>query len=187
MDISLRRIMVPIDFSNHSLTALKFARTIASQFDAEIELVHVVERSPYEVYQKNGFQKSVPFYEPFGAAAPTAKPDIIIRDLLEETRNQLRDLMDRKEKFQVEVRHGHVAEELLCEIDHYRPDLVVVCTHGWTGLKHLVMGSVAEKLVRLSPARECPAPCEAPPPTASPHRAPIHGAQGTRLSPRNEA
>jgi len=152
MEISVKRILVPIDFSDHSVTALKFAKTIASQFDAEIELVHVVERSPYEVYQKSGFQQSVPLYEPIGSGAPRAESAFIIRDLLEETRTRLHDLAGKYEKSQVEVLHGHVVEELLGQIDKYRPDLVIICTHGWTGLKHLVMGSVAEKLVRMSPA-----------------------------------
>ncbi len=152
MGIQLKRILVPIDFSDHSRLALEFAGSLAEQFDAEIELVHVVEKSPYEVYQKSGFMHSGPVYTHVGEAAPRSDPQLIIHDVLEETRNHLVALAGSGENTRVEVLHGHVVSELLTEINKYRPDMVVVCTHGVSAIRHMMMGSVAEKLVRLSPA-----------------------------------
>ena len=151
MTINFQKILIPIDFSEHSKQALNYATELAADLDAEVELVHVVESSPYEVYQKSGFIQSVPIYERAALAVPKAAQNFIIHDVLEETRDQLVCMVSEKTKYRVEVRHGNVVDELLAEIEAYKPDLLVMCTHGWTGLKHLVLGSVAEKLVRLSP------------------------------------
>lgn len=63
MAIQVDRILVPMDFSEHSSQALTFASNLARDFDSEVELVHVVESSPCEIYQKSGFVHSVPIYE----------------------------------------------------------------------------------------------------------------------------
>lgn len=154
MAIQLEKILVPIDFSDYSIQALSyaaaFARALDREPDAEIELVHVVESSPYEVYQKVGFTHSVPIVERAGAAVPRADQQYIVHDVIEETRDQLICLTNGSMKSKVQVRHGHVVSELLSEIEAYKPHLVVMCTHGWSGLKHLVLGSVVERIVRLS-------------------------------------
>lgn len=152
MAIEIQCILVPIDFSVYATQALEYASTLAKQMNAEIELVHVVESSPYEVYQKSGFVHSVPIYARAGLVSSRSDSQYIVHDVLEETRNQMMAMVSEKVEYRVEARHGHVVEELLAEIEEFKPDLVVMCTHGWTGLKHLVLGSVVEKLVRLSPA-----------------------------------
>lgn len=53
-------------------------------------------------------------------------------------------------KHRVELRHRHVVDELLGAIEAYKPQLIVMCTHGWSGLKHLLLGSKLEKMLRLS-------------------------------------
>ena len=55
-------------------------------------------------------------------------------------------------KHRVEVHHGHVVDELFGDIESYKPQLAVICIHGWSGPKYLVPGSVVERMVRLSPA-----------------------------------
>lgn len=151
MTIQFQKFIVPIDFSNHSRQALNFATELAGGLGAEVELVHVLESSPYEVYQKSGFIHSVPIYERTATALPRAAQNYIIHDVMEETRDQLICMVSEKMNYRVQVRHGHVVDELLGEITTYAPDLVVMCTHGWSGLRHLVLGSVVEKIVRLSP------------------------------------
>ena len=94
----------------------------------------------------------VPLYERAGSTTPRSGQRYIIHDVLEETRNHLITMASEKRNYRVEVRHGNVVDELLAEIERYKPGLVVICTHGWTGMKHLLLGSIAEKLVRLSPA-----------------------------------
>jgi len=153
MTIKIDRILVPIDFSTSSLKAKAYADQIAKDMKAEVELLHVVERSPYEVYQERGFLQDVPLYQLPGDAPPAAQQKFIIKDVLEETRQELQKIAKAESgvKYRTEVRHGHAVEEILAEIGSYKPSLVVICTHGRTGLTHLVLGSVTEKIVRLSP------------------------------------
>jgi nucleotide-binding universal stress UspA family protein len=153
MTFKIDRILVPIDFSPSSLKAKEFADQLARDMKAEIELLHVVERSPYEVYQQRGFLQDVPLYQLPGDAAPAANQRFIIKDVMEETRQELLKIAkaDSGVKYRTDVRHGHAVEEILAEISSYKPGLVVMCTHGRTGLTHLVLGSVTEKIVRLSP------------------------------------
>jgi len=154
MTIKLKKILVPMAFTDNCLKAKKYAEEIARQFGAEIELLHVVEASPYEVYQQKGIAENVPLYEMAGGTPPTSNQKFIIRDVLEETRNELEKIAASNGggvTYVTEVKHGHSVDEILRTIDEYKPDLVVMATHGRTGLKHLVMGSVTEKIVRLSP------------------------------------
>jgi nucleotide-binding universal stress UspA family protein len=153
MAIKIDRVLVPIDFSTNSIKAKEYADAVAREWHAEVELLHVVERSPYEVYQQRGFLQDVPLYHMPGDAAPAVNQRFIIRDVIEETRQELQRIAGSETgiKYRVEVRHGHAVEEILAEISSYHPGLVVLCTHGRTGLSHLVLGSVAEKIVRLSP------------------------------------
>jgi nucleotide-binding universal stress UspA family protein len=153
MAVKLSRILVPLDFSAGSLKAKDYADQIARDLNAEVELLHVVERSPYEVYQQRGFLQDVPLYQLPGDTAPSANQKFIIKDVMEETRQELMKIATSASgvKYRTEVRHGHAVEEILAEIGSYKPDLVVIATQGRRGLTHLVLGSVTEKIVRLSP------------------------------------
>lgn len=152
MELKIQRILVPIDFSDNSMAGLRYAQLFGEQFGAEIELVHVVEVSPYEVYQQRGFVENVPLYERVGASLPRAHGTFVIKDVMDEMDKQLRQLADGQQggKYVTKVLHGNAVDALIDEIEAYQPDMVVMCTHGWTGLKHMFLGSVAERLVRLS-------------------------------------
>lgn len=154
MELTIRRILVPIDFSDNSLAGLRYAQLFGGQFGAEIELVHVVEASPYEVYQQRGFVENVPLYERVGTSMPRSHGTFVVKDVMDETDKQLRQLADEQKSgnYVTKVLHGNTVDALLQEIESYKPDMVVMCTHGWTGLKHMLLGSVAERLVRLSKA-----------------------------------
>ncbi len=140
-------ILVPIDFSEHSLLALRLADTMARGFGAELHLVHVVERSPYEYYAAQGFMPEIP---PF----PVVNGQLMDLDALKANmKDRLAKLAEagRGGPCTVEVRYGHPVEEILAAAKERDCNLMVICTHGRTGLSRLVMGSVAERIVRLSP------------------------------------
>lgn len=142
-----KKILVPIDFSEHSLRALDYADVLAREFNAQLILVHVVERSPYEIYAAEGFLPDVPQY-------PAVNGRVLDPDYIRaETQKQLDRLAaaGRGGPCLTESRFGYPVDEVLAAVEQYGADLLVICTHGRTGLSHLVMGSVAEKLVRLSP------------------------------------
>lgn len=151
MNFTVKKILVPIAFSKNCEKAKTFADSLAKQYGAEVELLHVVEESPYEVYMQRGILENVPLYERAGASLPSANQQFIIKDVLEETRKELERLAKEDGvTYKLEVRHGHTVDEILREVEAYQPDLVVMATHGRTGLKHIMLGSVTEKVVRFS-------------------------------------
>jgi len=154
MQLSVKKILVPIAFTDNCLKAKEFADSIAAQFGAEVELLHVVEASPYEVYQQRGIVADVPIYESALGSVPRSGQQYIVKDVMEETRGELDRIASSNGqgiKHVTDVKHGNAVDEILRAIDEYRPDLVVMATHGRTGVRHMLLGSVAERIVRLSP------------------------------------
>jgi nucleotide-binding universal stress UspA family protein len=141
MTESITRILVPVDFSAHSDRAMRYAATLAGRVGASVELLHVVEDLTY------------------GAFSEVYVPNVPA--LMEEAINSA---VDRLTPLKAEVfPHGADVETVvsmgrpaLTIVEHARAgkfDLIVMGTHGRTGLGHLLMGSVAEHVVRTAP---CP-------------------------------
>ena len=154
MQLTVKKILVPIAFTDNCLKAKDYADAIAKQFGAEVELLHVVEASPYEVYQQRGIVADVPIYESALGSVPRASQKYIVKDVMAETRGELEKIASSNGmgvKHVTDVKHGHSVDEILRAIDEYKPDLVVMATHGRTGVRHMLLGSVAERIVRLSP------------------------------------
>lgn len=138
-----KRILVPIDFSLGSRVALQHALAIARRFGATVEVMHVWEPEPVIAPNQLGWVST--------------DADSFWRNMSGELRRRL-DEMLREEApelasdIPVKVEAGYVVHELLRQIEQGGFDLVVMGTHGRTGLSHLVMGSVAERVVRMSKA-----------------------------------
>ena len=128
-----KTILVPIDFQDASLEALAFARDLAGRLGLEVVLLHAYA-IPVVVYP--GFDPIVASGLPDEIAA-TAKSAV---EQLAESAGDLRYIL----------RAGDPATEILKVIDELEPALVALGTHGRTGLAHLLLGSVAEKIVRSS-------------------------------------
>ena len=138
----LYKILVPTDFSDASAAALKHACTLADALHAELCVLHTVE-NPYPL------NVHTDFYAP-----PEA--------FFERRERQARELLDaqltpeQKERYHaaMELRHGDPARQILQYLhEHAAVHLVVMATHGRGGVARLMMGSVADKIVRLAP---CP-------------------------------
>jgi len=136
------RILVPLDFSAPSDAALEYARTVATRFGASLQLLHVAEdpyRSPYsaEVY--------VPEVE--------GLRDEILADVTGRLKDRLRssDIRDLGATANAVV--GTPASSIVEYAGAHDIDLIVMGTHGRGGMSHLLMGSVAERVVRTAP---CP-------------------------------
>jgi universal stress protein A len=132
----LRRILVPIDFSACSRRALLYALSFARQFGAQLLLVHVVE----PMIVPENLLMAVPELPEAGG------------NLLGEAQERLAQLA-RKEipaevKFDTVVRVGRPYQELIEAAKAGDVDLIVIATHGYTGLKHVFLGSTAERVVR---------------------------------------
>jgi universal stress protein A len=140
--IDIRRILVPTDFSEHSRNALRYGVALAEKFGAELHLLHVFQ--DLAVYQPDAVTVGPPVVPPIEelTAAARAALDKVIRD------HHLDKLRVR-----TEVREGSPVEEIVDYAHENAIDLIVVATHGRGWLAHLLLGSVAEKVVRKAP---CP-------------------------------
>lgn len=134
----LRSILVPIDFSQHSKNALKYAVLLAEKFDASLHLVYVVEPTIYPA--DLGFGQVV---------LPGVEEEL--RDKGEEELQALiQREMGRRVKATATVRTGNPHQEILREADEKGVDMIVVATHGHTGVEHMLFGSTADRIVRRS-------------------------------------
>jgi len=132
----IRKIFVPIDFSDYSKSMIDFASIIAERFAATLILVHVIESLPYSVTD------TLQLVEHRRALESLA------RTLLHNLSDQLRA---RNLAVKTHLVWGNPSREILNKARREKADLIVMGTHGRSGLPHLVLGSVAEKTVRLSP------------------------------------
>ncbi len=136
--IALKQILVPTDFSESSEAAVRYAKAFAETFGASLHLLHVIE-SPV-VY---GWE----VYNP-----------ALVRDNVEKlAREQLGKVLTDAEIARYHVQLATLAGSPFVEIIRYARekdiDLIVMGTHGHSGLVHVLLGSVSEKVVRKAP---CP-------------------------------
>ena len=136
--MAIKRIVVPTDFSEHSLKALDYAIDFARSHEgAEIVILHVVEPIRYTRFI----------------------PDVSV--LLEQQRAEAADKIaalekrtrQRYGKCRSEVHFGTPYEAITDAAEKLKADLIIIATHGHTGLAHLFLGSVAERVVRIA---KCP-------------------------------
>ena len=139
--IELKRILVPIDFSEHSKDALKYAIPFARQFNASISLIYVVEPTVY------------PADFSFGQVGFPAVEDELRKKGAEELEELIKREIGEKVVADYVIRTG----KAFYEIDQFARetsiDLIIIATHGHTGVEHILFGSTAEKVVRYAP---CP-------------------------------
>jgi nucleotide-binding universal stress UspA family protein len=139
--IQLRRILVPIDFSDHSKKALQYAIPFAEQFKSSIDLLYVVEPTIY------------PADFSFGQVGFPSVED----ELRQRGSEELHTLMKNEIGKRVDSRFAVRTGKAFNEIDQYAKeedvDLIIIATHGHSGMEHVLFGSTAEKVVRYAP---CP-------------------------------
>ena len=139
--LNIRRVLVPIDFSEHAVRALAHAGALAATHEAALTLLHIIEDPTFPA-----------FYE--AASAVYGPPP----DLTDEADEALRNLLDTVDLTAVpsvtcEVQTGRAAAVIIDWAEAHDTDVIVLASHGLTGLRHLLMGSVAETVVRRAP---CP-------------------------------
>jgi nucleotide-binding universal stress UspA family protein len=135
-----RRILVPLDFSAASDPALEAARLLAARFEASLHLLHVLP----EIHVDGGS-------EAFTAEAPEVRTLRLMNARDRLTHRITADL--RPSRVTTEVIFGAPAETIAAYAADNHFDLIVMGTHGRTGMAHLFLGSVAERVVRTA---RCP-------------------------------
>lgn len=141
LTVTLKKILVPIDFSDNSKKAIRYAVPLAKQFGASITLINIIEPTVFP--SDFGFgQMSFPDVE---------------RELVDKAERELAGIVDDL-KTTVKIVSVVKAGIPFVEITNYAADeefdLIIVATHGRTGFEHILFGSTAEKIIRKAP---CPA------------------------------
>jgi nucleotide-binding universal stress UspA family protein len=140
--LALKTILVPTDFSEASEAALEYAKGLAAAFGASIHVVHVTEDLLAHAWSA----------EVYVASMPNLREEID-----REARERLAAMLTDAEREQFRVTATVIAGNPFLEVVRYAKansvDLIVMGTHGRGPIAHMLMGSVAEKVVRKSP---CP-------------------------------
>ena len=142
--LPLKKILAPTDFSVPSYAALDHAIELASHFNAELCLLHVIPFSSASPADFTGLS----------AVMMTELPDAErLDDAMRLLQEAAAERVPYAVKVRCEVKMGYTDKEIVCAAADENFDLLVIATHGLSGWRHMVFGSVAEAIVRQS---HCP-------------------------------
>ena len=135
----IEKILVPTDFSDCGRPAVEYGCQLAARFQAELHLLHVVPDSELRHDPGRAYTMSIATIDKIQEAATRH---------IEELGG---DFAETVKVFR-EIRQGVPYVEILNYVRDNNPDMVIMGTHSRTGLKHMLLGSVTERVVRLSPS-----------------------------------
>ena len=138
---AINKILVPIDFSDYSKSAFSYAAEIAESYRAQLQLFHVIEETMHPAYSLSG---------------KSSKIDLV-PGIEEDYRKKIRKMIKASgismEDTEIIINSGQAALNIIKFANENLSDLIVIATHGLTGIEHFLLGSVTEKVVRMAP---CP-------------------------------
>lgn len=137
--LPLRKILCPTDFSEPSYNALNAANELSLHFSAALVLLHVV---PLVI----DIPTSADFYTPSDVETAQARAKEALQEVVEKR-------ISEKVRIRTKVVVGDPGDEIVRTAADENADITVIGTHGLTGWRRFIFGSVAEKVVRLAP---CP-------------------------------
>lgn len=134
--LHIRKILVPVDFSDCSRQGVEYAKGLAKQFRATLVLLHSV----YFQYQVTGDEYARYDYP------------LVVQEADKAAHDRMRELVRETETDGIKVEPlletGHAGEQICERARSHGADLIVTSTHGWTGFKHVLLGSTAEYVVQ---------------------------------------
>lgn len=139
--VSIKKMLCPVDYSVCSSEAMKYAAHIACGEEAKLYLMHVIDI--------RGFGHE----SPLDFEMPKPSPETIERIRKELQEDLVHERDGKKVQVEAIVVVGKPVEEILKAAKEKAVDMIVMGTHGRTGLPHVIIGSVAENVVRKAP---CP-------------------------------
>ncbi len=140
---NVKKILSPIDFSEHSMEAMRSAMELAKDFGAEVHLVHVI--APHRTF--------IPL--PLATSGEQSRELVRETAMIEQAEQELARIKkdefgDSRKVFTFAV-VGHPVQKLVEYAKEQAIDLIVMTTRGLSGVEHMLIGSVAEKMVRDAP------------------------------------
>jgi nucleotide-binding universal stress UspA family protein len=140
--IALTHVLVPTDFSETSDAALAYGKSFADAFGATLHVIHIIEE---------------PYGQPWAVEAYGFSLASLQDEWIKEAETRLAAILTDEERASLKAVTttvlGHPVMEILRYAKEHAIDLIVMGTHGRGPLGHMVMGSVAERIVRKAP---CP-------------------------------
>jgi nucleotide-binding universal stress UspA family protein len=136
----VHHVLVPIDFSTYAELALDYAIAVAQKLQARLTLLHVIQ-PPLVASAHMGVWPSLAFVAELKAAITSDMEGYLARVIAAGLEGE------------IVVEHGAPFQQILDTAKARQADLIILGTHGRTGLVHVLLGSVAEKVARLAP---CP-------------------------------
>jgi nucleotide-binding universal stress UspA family protein len=138
--VTIKQILVPTDFSEPATAALKYARAFADEFGSRLHVFHVVPE---------------PYIYPWGTEISTMPLVDLLTQSEDLARKRLEELVPASEAptggITTSTAIGTPVDRILDYVDHEHIDMIIIGTHGRGAVGHLLLGSVAERIVRRSP------------------------------------
>ena len=135
--MNFRNILVPVDFSSNSVQAFDFAQQLALQNNSILHIIHIID----------------PFID-VGYSSNSAYRENIINMRVRNANEELQKFIDEIPHPGVNImevlKYGVPYEEILDYCKKEKIDLIIIASHGWTGLYNLPMGNVASKVMKYS-------------------------------------
>jgi universal stress protein A len=141
MEPNIKKVLVPIDFSDYSKNSLRYSVSFVRCFKAELVLVYVVEPVIYP-----------PDFSMGQIAVPAVDVDMDKR-AAEELKKLAQTEIPADMKVKTIIRTGKPFVEIIETASEENADLIIIASHGHSGVEHILFGSTAEKVVRKAP---CP-------------------------------
>lgn len=136
------RVVAPVDFSEESAAALAAAKVMARTYGARLDVVHVVEHPTFAHQYEPFYNRALDYSFPRAAA----KVGAALTEFLD-------DVAGPEVETHCEVLEGSPAKSVVDYAERHDAGLIVIATHGLTGLEHFLLGSVTERVVRMA---HCP-------------------------------
>jgi universal stress protein A len=145
LPLTMMTILVPTDFSSGAVRLITYARLLAVQFSARLTLLHVID--PITYTPAHCWPAYVPELRELRRKVATENLTALAKKAVEALP------LSKSVICSVELAEGDAADEVARVARESGADLLVISTHGYTGFKHLISGSRAERMVRYAP---CP-------------------------------
>ena len=143
MLLPIKRILSPTDFSEPSYAALKIAAELAGHFKAALDVLHVI--APVPVISPSPETLTPGSDAPSYPEQLTLQKEKVLKDLLGK-------MVSQEIPTAAAIRAGEAVQEIVAYAAKEPIDLIVIASHGQSGWRRLITGSVTEQVVRLSPS-----------------------------------